>query len=403
MEDLIKESPSSNPSPGSDACSDCGSKPGSDSASGSGSGVKPGSDSASGSDSGVKTPSASGAGPESSSGSGAGSDSGPARGRTAGRVLRCLMTAVLVLVLGCGMLLGASYVLMPKDNSKEAGMINPKANGFLAEPSNSLDVLFVGDSEAYSSFSPLDMWNRHGFTSYVCSSPAQKTSYSFVLLRRALQGQSPKVVVFETNSFFKKVSINEVAVNALSEVFPVFEYHDRWKSITANDLIGPAQYTWKDSLKGFRYSFKIKKADASSWMAESSRVASIPGINKTIISLMVDYCREHGATPVFMSVPSTKNWNSERHNAVEGLAQELGVDYVDLNKGDAKVDIDWSADSRDAGDHLNYVGASKVSKVVGKLLDERYDLPDHRTESEYNSWNEAYIAFQKSLKSAKKG
>ena len=183
----------------------------------------------------------------------------------------------------------------------------------------------------------------------------------------------------------------------------MFEYHDRWKSITANDLTSPVQYTWKDSLKGFRYSFKIKKADASSWMAESSRVASIPGINKTIISLMVDYCREHGATPVFMSVPSTKNWNSERHNAVEGLAQELGVDYVDLNKGDAKVDIDWSADSRDAGDHLNYVGASKVSKVVGKLLDERYDLPDHRTESEYNSWNEAYIAFQKSLKSAKKG
>lgn len=397
MEDLIKESPSSNPSPGFDACSDCGSKPGSDS------GSKPGSDSASGSGSGVKTPSASGAGSKSSSGSGAGSDSGPARGRTAGRVLRCLMTAVLVLVLGCGMLLGASYVLMPKDNSKEAGMINPKANGFLAEPSNSLDVLFVGDSEAYSSFSPLDMWNRHGFTSYVCSSPAQKTSYSFVLLRRALQGQSPKVVVFETNSFFKKVSINEVAVNALSEVFPVFEYHDRWKSITANDLTSPVRYTWKDSLKGFRYSFKIKKADASSWMVESSRVASIPGINKTIISLMVDYCREHGATPVFMSVPSTKNWNSERHNAVEGLAQELGVDYVDLNKGDTKVDIDWSADSRDAGDHLNYVGASKVSKVVGKLLDERYDLPDHRTESEYNSWNEAYIAFQKSLKSAKKG
>ncbi len=49
-------------------------------------------------------------------------------------------------------LLALSPVFMPKTNK---GLKDKSAQGFLAEPDNSIDVVFVGDSLAYSSFIPL--------------------------------------------------------------------------------------------------------------------------------------------------------------------------------------------------------------------------------------------------------
>ena len=47
-----------------------------------------------------------------------------------------------------------SYMLAPKDNTKEAGIVNPSAHGFYSEPKNTIDVAVIGNSDAYSGFSP---------------------------------------------------------------------------------------------------------------------------------------------------------------------------------------------------------------------------------------------------------
>ena len=78
----------------------------------------------------------------------------------------------------------------------------------------------------------------------------------------------------------------------------------------------------------------------------------------------------------------------EHHNALELWAAEHDVAYLDLNLQSDAIGIDWSTDSKDGGDHLNASGAEKFSRYMSVILDEEYDLPDHRGDPAYETWNQ---------------
>ena len=118
------------------------------------------------------------------------------------------------------LLLVTSLIFLPKDNSPEAGEIEPHANGYKAEPQDTIDVLFVGDSEVLNSFRPREMYEDYGFTSYDCSSPGQKLPYAKHLVHRALRNQSPKVVVIETHMLYLKFSFSDAFKSEVESVLP---------------------------------------------------------------------------------------------------------------------------------------------------------------------------------------
>lgn len=318
------------------------------------------------------------------------------RRRANGRGRRFLRAAITVLIGSAaflGLLAAASHVVMPKNNQAEFGQVKPKANGFRGEPAHTLDVVFLGDSEAFSSFSSLQLWGEQGITSYVSATSAQRLYYTRSMLQSVLATQSPKVVVLETNCIFAPFDLSNAVGHALQDIFPVFEYHNRWKSLRIEDFTAEVRATWTDALKGFNTTSTVKAASAESvanHMAASDEQADLPALNRWYLEDIARICREHGAKLVLMSVPSTVNWNMPRHNRIVEAARELGFDYYDLNLGDTKVDIDWSTDTRDGGDHLNIAGAQKVTAAVGALLRTVYQLPDHRGDDDYSAWSEAY-------------
>ncbi len=310
------------------------------------------------------------------------------------RRIRCLGVVLLLMGLLLASAAGLSVVFMPKDNRAECGMVEPVANGFLGEREHSIDVLFVGDSEVYRAYSPLQMWHEQGFTSYVAATAGQILPYGNTLLSRALENQSPQVVVIETDFLYREFSLGDGVFRFAQDVFPVLEYHNRWKALTVADFHTRPRATWTDDYKGYQPIKDVKAADVSDYGAASDEVARVPRNNQLWLRLMVRSCRAHGATPVLMSTPSPVNWNMAKHNGTQLVADELGVTFVDLNLAREEIAIDWSNETYDAGDHLNHAGAVKVSRYVGQLLSREYCLVDRRSDPAYALWNASYERYR---------
>lgn len=289
------------------------------------------------------------------------------------------------------LLLVASQIFRPKNNN---GLHDATAGGILAEPKNTIDVLFLGDSESYCSIAPLIIWNESGITSYVCGTSAQKLYYTEEFLHTAFQKQSPKIVVFETNAIFRDYTYASIIENKADRLFPVFRYHDRWKKLSLKDFSFEVNYTHVQNDKGYRYYPIVEAATYKDHMKPSSETEPVPSKNYGYIDSIINFCKENGAEFVFLSTPSLKNWNSARHNTVQELADQYDVAYLDLNCLRDEVSIDWETDTRDKGDHLNYWGAVKVSKYLGEYLTDTGAVEDHRDNANYDAWNSAYKNFQ---------
>lgn len=288
-------------------------------------------------------------------------------------------------------LFGISPVFMPKTNKD---LRDKSANGILAEPANSIDVIIVGDSESYSTFIPLQIWNDYGITSYVCGTPKQTLAYSTDFLTKAFETQKPKLVVLETNSIFRRFSIGSAVLLRADKWFSIYRYHDRWKKLSFTDLTSSeVSRDYIENDKGFRLEDGISPVSDKDYMKPSNDKAKIKAKNKSYVKNMMKLCEEHGAEFMLVSTPSVKNWNYERHNSVAALSEELGVEYIDMNLLRDEIPVDWSSDTRDAGDHLNYMGAKKATTYFGKYLASKDVFTDHRNDSRYSDWNAAYSNF----------
>ena len=308
-----------------------------------------------------------------------------------------LARSVLFFVILSQLLFLASYLFLPKNNLAEFGMEDVSANGILGEGDETIDVLILGDSEAFTSISPMEMWQKHGFTSYVCATSGQFLYTSDTFLKRALEKQKPKVVILETDAIYRDVSLSQSVMNRMENLFPVFRYHNRWKAFRSDELFSSVEYTWTDDFKGYVCYKTVDPALNPDYMNPTDTIAPVKALNFHFVKSMAAYCKAHGAELLLVSTPSTVNWNYERHNGIQKLANSLGLTYVDLNLEPNKVEIDWSADTLDKGDHLNYSGAVKVSTWLGEYLTGQYSLSDHREDSRYSKWKEALSRYQKAL------
>jgi len=300
----------------------------------------------------------------------------------------CLFFLIFAVLFGL-----CSHVLVPKNNSQEAGIHDYWAKGFLAEPENTIDALFLGDSELYSCVVPLRIWEQQGITSYTCGTSDQKPYQTESYLKRFFQTQKPGIVLLETNVLYRDYSTTDSIPHLFEEWLPLLRYHDRWKTLTAADLTAPVRFTHREQDKGYIYQTEIAPADDSDYMVFSEEIAPISSKNIRHLQSILTFCREQDAQLILFSSPSTANWDYPRHNAVAQLAEKLGIVYIDTNLMPEEVPIHWDTDTRDHGDHLNYDGAEKLSDFLGEYLAGTGLFADKRQHPDYARWNRDLAKF----------
>ena len=137
--------------------------------------------------------------------------------------------AVFIIVLLL-LLQGLSYFFITRGNG------NKNALSVMKQPENSIDYLVIGDSESYSSISPMEIWIKHGFAGYNCGVVGQQAQYTYYLLEEVLQKQDPQVVILETNELFRRAGgateLESAAENLAAKYFPLLQYHNGWKRIS---------------------------------------------------------------------------------------------------------------------------------------------------------------------------
>lgn len=288
-----------------------------------------------------------------------------------------------------------SYAFVPKLNSKEENMENVDASGVFAEPDHSLDVLFVGDSNAYSAFSPMVMYENEGLTSYVTANPGQLMYQTYDFIKKVAKKQDLKVVVMETNLLFRENKLDKAFSFTIKQNFGFIAYHNRWKKLKLDDFVSSTNYQ-VNIKKGFKYSKKVRKNKYRDYMKTNATHNTIYSLNETYLSRISNYCKSKNIELILVTAPNLKMMSNVRHDKIEKLAAKNNIPYYDMNTDQQILSqMKWDKYYRDRGDHLNVYGATMVSKNFAAYLKNNYKLSDHRNDLKYDSWNKDLIEYKK--------
>lgn len=280
---------------------------------------------------------------------------------------------------------GLGFMVKPTAKDYDTGLSDVMLRSVTYEKENTLDAVFLGDSVVYASVIPLQIWQQHGIATYVGAAPGQAVNGVADQLEMILEKQKPKVVFYETNNLFTPTNLLDYAVDQVQRVLPFFRYHNRWKTVGKKSI-----YDFDTVLngKGYHLVEKAEAADTSLYKQETTEIHRTGGENLWLFAKIIALCQKYNVELIMYSTPSVTNWNYAKHNMVTQLANQYHLTYLDLNLTD-EVKIDWNRDTYDKGDHLNYYGASQVTKYLGNYLKNTGLFTDKRSLPEYSAWNEA--------------
>lgn len=265
--------------------------------------------------------------------------------------------------------------------------------GIAAEEPNTIDVLILGDSESYSSVSPLELWQRTGIAAYVCGQSSQRIPETYYMLKTALKNQKPKLIILETNLLFRTEEPQKGLETALMEGIryyaPVFRHHDLWKAFFQEKSEIGSFY------KGFELREEVIPYEKGEYMEATRKKEPISPYVKGYLDRIRRLCEDINVPLLLLSAPTPKHFTVQKYNAISEYANRYGLAYLDFNHRISELGIDWSVDTMDAGDHLNLSGAQKVTAYLADYLKKNYQWKDHRMEEAYQSWNMEAAYYQR--------
>lgn len=288
------------------------------------------------------------------------------------------------------------------------------AYSFMDENENTLQIAGFGNSDLYSGFVPLELWNEYGYTSTICASPNQSVNESIEFARLVFEKHSPELVIIETDMLYDEKPYSDSDIKKkggiklfldrvkpdfferhVEDIFSVFKFHNRWKLKSSN----PSHDTLKTH--GYRFSNKICTLNVKNYMVKTDEYEPIDAEKLYQLDAFVTLCRENNAKVLLVEMPTMSSWNYERHNAVEQYARANGIAFLDMNLLYEQAGISMTNCFRDEGHHLNYYSASAVTKYIGNYISQNYEIKSAVLDETAEKWNDNYQKFLKQAKAEK--
>ena len=317
-------------------------------------------------------------------------------------------------ILAFGMVFSGTTRVFQMKQLEEPWDMTRKVEGIKNEEENSVDVMYFGSSHMYTSISPVDVWEESGIPSYILATQKQPFWISYYYMREALKYQKPKVVVLDIyrSDFleeYEEESVNRAAIDLLdfsynksqmieasvpkeertSYYVNLIKYHGRWKELTKEDFDWSYR-TKQDPLKGYVCLYPTTPIDKRENLEGVTEVASMSDKTKEYLMKIIELAKKQDFELVLYKAPSNATKEQKAYyNAVEAIAKENNIHFIDYNMLYEEIGLDLSKDFYDEN-HVNLLGASKVSKHFSAYLAEEFQLADKRNETSYlTTWNEA--------------
>ena len=396
--------------------------------------------------------------------------------------IRKLMRAICFCLLFALLFVFLSGAFIPRTGTTEDGMESRISKAYRGEPRDSIDTVFIGNSDIYRAISPVDLFHQTGITSAIAGRPNKQLSEVPGDIRDILRYQNPKTIVLETDCMFSgtnpgfkkgispleaeaakvdvagqapsKAKATDVAVQAppkakaadvagqapsktkaadvagqappkakasahqnifdkckallqegdsaflaaLNYKFPLVKYHDNWKHLKLAAFLQP-RGKYHFSNKGMAYANTVKAYPFGNEYMQLSggKHAMLSEEKLDQFQKIYDLCDRNGVRLVLLTVPSANTWNKGKSDTVKQLAKKYDLTYYDYNR-QLPAGFDWATDSKDGGNHLNYAGASAVTKdLAKKLTDDLTMSPTSLTKEQKQQWKKDYEHFHKSI------
>lgn len=326
------------------------------------------------------------------------------------KTVRWVISALIFVLIGLFLFGGISNVLR-----KKTGDLTDMVHSFYSIEENTLDVLCMGSSHAYSSFQPNTLWKEYGITSYVMGSHRQTVATTYYLLKEALNYQKPKVLLLEAYYFhslekyvdepslrfaFDGIRLGKAKHEMISDLLcdlpwkdkvsfyiPFIKYHSRWNELKNQDFVS------RTYLKGSILDFEVQKMKEPEIPVIG---CPLPEYSVLYFQKIMDLCRENGIQVVLYSAPYNYNeesyegviWRQQINFALKPYCEELGIPYLDYQRME-DISFNYKKDFRDYS-HMNTRGAEKLTGHLGAYLVDNYEWTDHREDPAYESWNQDY-------------
>ncbi len=283
-----------------------------------------------------------------------------------------------VVVLLC-LLKVASYIMNPIRMGRPE-CVNERDNyvaSAMTDEPDSIDVVVLGDSEALVLLSTQILYDEEGISSYIVGQSGQRISEAFYTLQELVETQSPKVVLLETDMVVISSDERREALGSFTAAsyhyFPIFRYHGMWK-----EIYGIKEPERIDHYRGFAVRAEVDPYVDGEYMHPTDEKEKLLLSTIYYMNRIIKLCEEEDIKLVLVSAPSPSNSTYEKHNALQALAEDKGLDFIDFNLMLDELGIDWATDSLDGGDHVNYNGTVKLTEYLMSYLKDNFDLHDYR-------------------------